>query len=557
MKKRKLLSLLLAAALLIAIVSGCGEKETGGNGTDPANDPGTSGPGTVDPGGEDDKPQIQETGEITYPVETNGRKLTMWCPLQPAAAKHMSSLNEHEIIQEIERRTGIEVEFIHPAIGQEAEQLNLLVTGGELPDIINIRTLYSVGAAGGVDEGDFLDLTNLMAQYAPDYYKAITSKADNYRLATTNDNRIVSFEMLKPTGPEFTRVNILTSTVEKYGIDKLPVTLDDYEALFAKLAADGIPGITLPQNGREAQFMWPFGIDNGYYIGEDGNIKFGPYTQEYKDYLTKMHDWYEKGYIDKDFSANLNESQRMSTFVNGQVGVRITSCDNCYSSAIANGDSIVVANYPRLYEGQEIHFRTVYMEPIVDIAQTTVISAKSKNWDLAMAYLNYFYTEEGATLCNWGIEGKHYTVDENGVKHYTDYMLNNPDVPLSDTNATLKLHLWPKIDEGDVVDNPITTSNPEALALRTMYSDDPTVDSSQHLPGFKMETEAANARGKIQTDIATYVDEMTVKFITGATPLSEFDNYMATLEALNIQEAIRITNEQYTKFLSKQVPDIG
>ena len=211
MKKRRLLSLFLAMVFILCTLAGCGgTADEPGDGEDQPNTPSTSStpstPGAEDPDGPDDgttPPEIQETGEITYPVETNGRKLTIWCPINANQARHMDSLNEHEILQEVSRRTGIEVEFIHPATGQEAEQLNLLISGGELPDILIIRGLYNGGAASGVDEGLFMDLTDKMAEYAPDYYRAITSSETIYRLATTNENRIVDFALLKQTAPEF------------------------------------------------------------------------------------------------------------------------------------------------------------------------------------------------------------------------------------------------------------------------------------------------------------------------------------------------------------------
>ena len=213
---------------------------------------------------------------------------------------------------------------------------------------------------------------------------------------------------------------------------------------------------------------------------------------------------------------------------------------------IARGDLVV-----------EIPFVKVSWDtiPVNGEPQTTVISATSENKELAMMYLNYFYTQEGADLCNWGIEGKHYTVDDAGNKTYTDYMMKNPEVPLADANATLKLHLWAKLSEPDVVCNPNVISREESLALRLLYSDDTTVNSTQHIPDFKMSTVGSANRAKIQVDIQTYVDEMTIKFITGVTPLSEFDAYLATLKSLDVEQAIAITQAEYNAYLNKTVPE--
>lgn len=154
-----------------------------------------------------------------------------------------------------------------------------------------------------------------------------------------------------------------------------------------------------------------------------------------------------------------------------------------------------------------------------------------------MQYLNYFYTQEGADLCNWGIEGKTYVVKEDGTKEYTDYMFNNPDIALADAQTMLKIHLCAKLAEPDVVCNPNILVDEEAGKLRNMYSDDTTVNDSRTMPVFSMSLEASTERAEIMRDINTYIDEMTLKFITGATPLSEFDTYMQTLKDMGIEEA--------------------
>ena len=218
------------------------------------------------------------------------------------------------------------------------------------------------------------------------------------------------------------------------------------------------------------------------------------------------------------------------------------------------GGELIAGSAPRLRNFMEL-CRTVYEEtlPVTQSANSmaTVVTTSCENPELAVQYLNYFYTQEGADLCNWGIKDKAYTVDENGQKHFTDYMLNNPDIALGDVQTLLKIHLTAKLAEPDVVCNPNVISNEEALELRMMYSDDPNVDDSQVLPAFELSAEAAYDRSRILRDITTYIDEMTVKFITGATPLTEYDSYMAQLKSMGIEDAIAITQQEYETFMSK------
>ena len=119
----------------------------------------------------------------------------------------------------------------------------------------------------------------------------------------------------------------------------------------------------------------------------------------------------------------------------------------------------------------------------------------------------------------------------------------------------LKANACPGLREADINCFPDYLTDPDILAFRMQYSDDPTVDDSQVLPAFQMSMEASTERSKIMRDITTYIDEMTLKFITGAEPLENFDAYLEQLDKMGMQDAIDITASEYEVFLTKPVPE--
>ncbi|MDF2907915.1 MAG: transporter periplasmic subunit [Herbinix sp.] len=551
MKKRVLTFTLAIFMVFTLVLSGCANKgEEKQENTKPVETDQKE-----DQSGTEDQTTAVETNEVEYPVDSQGEKLTIWLPIQPPAAKYISSYNDQEVFQEISKMTGIEVEFINPAVGQEKEQLALLIASGELPDIIQIRELYDGGATAGIDDGIFLDLTDLIPQYAPDYYSQITSSEMSYRMATNNDNRICQFDIIKQSAPAYERINFTNAIMDKYGVTEMPVTISDYETIFEKFKQDGLPGFAPIENGQVEQFMWPYGIAPGFFLGEDGNVRWGAGTEEYKEYLTMMNKWYSAGYIYKDFMSNITTNDRRALYSNLQVGMIIDAVDLADSMAKSAGYKVKPANYPRMTAGQPIHFEKVSWEALPDGgSMATVITSSSKNKELALKYMNYFYTQEGADLANWGIKDKTYTEDASGNKTYTDYMFKNDKIALGDAQTMLKIHLFAKLAEPDVVCNPNILANEKGLELRKMYSDDTTIDNSQVLPVLQLSAEAAVERNSIMTDINTYVEEMTLKFITGATPLTEFEKYLETLSSMGINDAIQITQDGYMKFMSKTLP---
>ena len=49
-------------------------------------------------------------------------------------------------------------------------------------------------------------------------------------------------------------------------------------------------------------------------------------------------------------------------------------------------------------------------------------------------------------------------------------------------------------------------------------------------------------------DIQTYAEEMMVSFISGVTPLDQFDSYISTLQSMNMDEVLNVKTEQYGRY---------
>ena len=495
-----------------------------------------------------------EEAGITYPLCENfgDIKLTWWHPLR--AASYQSTHDDNICWQAIEQNTGVDVEWIHPASGSESEQLTLLIVSGSLPDIIQIDGYLQTqgGSSAYVDDGLFVDLTDYLADNAPDYIKAITNSDLAYAMATTADGRVTEFDQIKQTAPQYSRETLRVDIQDEIGWgDKLPVTIDDYTQLFADLKEHGYYGWAPTSSGLQTHFMYAYNIGNSFYLKEDGTVGFGPYTEEFKDYIKQMHAWYEAGYLYPDFTGNITRS---ALFDSKEVGLLITPSDISYGAAKLAGYEIYIVNYPRLYEGQQYRFETTTWDPVSADGIRTVVTTSCADPATAIKFLNYGYTEEGATIYNWGVKDVSYTVDENGKKTFTDLILNNETIPMADGQYIFKLHFGPKFAEADVQCNPGTIGDPKALYFRELYSDDETVDSTGIIFA-TLTVDQSVARAEYMTDIDTYHKEMALKFILGQEDIdAKWDEYMSTMKAMGIEEAIAITQEAVDIFNAKEIP---
>ncbi|MDL2233824.1 extracellular solute-binding protein [Ruminococcaceae bacterium OttesenSCG-928-L11] len=492
---------------------------------------------------------------MKYPVE-NGGKITIWIPLQATVSKYYQTLRENATVQQFIKDTGIDVEFVHPPSGQEKENFNLLVVSDSLPDILSdCNKHYAGGESAAVGDGVFADLTDLVAQYAPDYNYFLENNDLFRKLATTSDNKVYSIYNYKDVqAPYYHRPQLRADWLNEWGME-IPITFDDWEKYFDKVLAEK-PGVApwLPiKNGIEGTFLGAFeigGHDNGKrFFVKEGQIHYTFNEPRLLEYLELMNKWYTKGYISKDFTT----VDRMDNeFANGKVAALVGNTDTLYTLANELDYEVATTPYPRVKDGDAFHFDIFYFP---QNGNPNTIAAKSKNKELALQWLNYGFTQHGSGVANFGETGVTWEMGADGVPVFTDYALNNPDIPMSDAEYTLRLHTcWAKYRYGDDISMIRNVALPDTWDYRAKWGmgDDPNpCDNAYALPTLSFTTEAASEIGKLTTDIDTYAEEMILKFITGATPLSEFDTFVKNCEALGMPRLIQLYQEAYDAFLAK------
>ena len=503
--------------------------------------------------------------ESTYPIATDGSEtLNYWTTLNASAAKFIESLADNTAYQEMEKRTGVKIEWIHPAIGQEREQFNLLMVSGELPDMVSSANYYKGGEFQGMYDGVFTDLTDLLPVYAPDYWKLIQEDPEFFREVSDENGRICAVYPYKRYGdPPFDRVFVREDVLQELGLE-IPQTIEDYNVLFAKLLENGMTPFMPRREGYEPQFMSPFGVLAGTPLSGDGmitqclfkdldgKIYYGQTKPEFKQYLELMNGWYEAGYISKDF-ATADGNQRNTAFDTKQLGIMIGAIVANFNRGQTQGFGITAAPYPRLELGQQLHLEDTNIWPLQrKFDSMVVIPTSNKNPEIALRWLNYGYTPEGMDLMNWGVEGINYDVVD-GKKVYNDLMLANPQFGTEEASYIYKMHFAPKNTELDTICHANLLKSPASLASRMKWADDPNVDSEFRLPPYQRTTEEQEAYTQVMTEVATYADEMVLKFITGATPLSEFENFVKTIESMGINDLLASEQVAYERYLGKQL----
>ena len=228
--KKRFIGLLLTAVLCIGSLAGCGDQKT-----DQAN---------VEAAGEKEESQASETADgtegsdeesasgITLPLTDEPITLTVFAAMDSNLTGIINDYNENEFFEELEKRTGVHLEFIIPASGNEKEAYNLMIASGELADIITHNGYeYPEGLDAAVDDGYYLDLTPYLDTCLPDYNRVRTSDPVMEKSTTTDKGRVVGLHILytEKQGP-WMGMQIRKDWLDDLGLE-VPETYDELEAV--------------------------------------------------------------------------------------------------------------------------------------------------------------------------------------------------------------------------------------------------------------------------------------------------------------------------------------
>ena len=459
-------------------------------------------------------------------------------------------------VEVIEKKTGVDVVFQSPP-DNSADAYKMMVISGDLPDVIMWE--YSASTDRMYEEGTIIELTDLIAEHAPNLTRIFTERPELRREVETADGRIYYFPSINPmlTVEDICRKTTSGLIIRKDWLDKLglavPNTVDEwYEVLTAFKTRDpngnGLMD-EIPFDGWGLPyFAASFGVLNRFCIKPDGTVAYGPMEQEYKACLETMNKWYSEGLLGPNCLIH-SDAWKTENIVNNFAGA-FTGMDNAWRHYLPdlqeNVPDAMFAPVPwaKNAEGVRYTFRTEtagHMSKFV-----TTITSDCKDPVAAVKLIDFMYSQEGADLLTWGIEGESYKV-VNGKKQLTDYALEMAD------DGYLVLHhyaighaAFPKYDGESVV---LATYPAEQIVAETTWAE--SSSALVYPPYITMTVEEKAFCDGVMDDVTNYITEMELKFITGEEPLSNFDAYVAQLDRMGVSKALEIYRRAYEAYMAR------
>lgn len=501
------------------------------------------------------------TKEKAAPEEAS--TLTYWVKMDSNVATRIQSYNDVAMYKQREKDTGVHIEFIHPAAGQESEQFNLLLASKQFPDMIEYTWAnYTGGSQAAIDNGVIIALNDYM-EYAPNFNKALTDKNElsgNYRRGSmTDEGKYYGFTTLNVGDYRiFGGPCIRRDWLEELGLE-IPQTIDDWtNALRAfkekKNASAPLTGlISNLCTGESSTFSGAFGVGNRLYQ-EDGKVKYGPLEDGYKEFLTVLNQWYTEGLLDSDLASNKSalvdskitgedSGALVCGFIGGSLGRYLLQKEKEDPSY-----DLVGAPFPVKNKGEINRFPN--MEQDVMVSNTLAITTACKNPETAVEWCDYWYSDEGYNLLNFGVEGESYNM-QDGKPVYTDVVLKNPD-GLS-INESLQLYCRATAPA------PGFKQAPEYLEQYYQYDQQKeTLEKWVENTPYRRETQLQNLNSTpeemdtvsaIKTELSTYVNETVWNFVTGKESLDNYNKFVEELKrSFRIEEYLKIMQDQLDRY---------
>jgi putative aldouronate transport system substrate-binding protein len=505
--------------------------------------------------------QLDYSNDYSMPLSDDGDTLSMLTTavnlMGDLGNQGVEEFNDFEYFQYLEELTGVHVDTTELNFFTAAEQMNVILASGDYPDMIkNIDTYYSTGLTGALDDDIIVDLTDDLSEYAPNYDYMIHSN-DQQTQYFLKDGMVLQFMGTYENYVNNQGMVVRKDWLEEQGLE-VPETYDElHDVLVAFKNAYNCStpmymtnncAITLLTEGYNVAAYNAAGTGGAsgtsglpYYV-EDGVVKCTLIEDGYRDYLTMLNSWYNEGLMDSDFISV--EYDPFSSYLDGQItsdqmGVWVTSGEGIDNYTVP----VTCMPSPVQNKGDKQHITEIALAPSDDITCVSISSA-CDDVELAMQWLDYWYSEDGIAFFNYGIEGKDYTLDENNEPKFTDAVVNN-EFGLSASNymrircaygtmSSMMLRYRTGYLNSDLVN--------EAWDVWTSNIDGTMAISSN----VSMTTEQKQQEGYHSGDILTYAAQMVAQFSIGDADIdSQWDEYVQKLKDMGIEECIALEQEAY------------
>lgn len=596
MKVKNHLSLLLALALILGLLAGCGtagsQAEVSASETAasaPVETPEESAP-TEEPAQEEGASSAMEetsaaeeiptetTGDpyeamaqefISYPLEGDNA-ITMWYYI-PRYVEYVDSNYSFNALDTAEAATGVHLDFVEVGDTTASEQFNLMVASGDMPDLIPASEYYTNGLTTAYEEDVIIDINDYVQEYMPNYVAVFETLPEKTQAEALSDGKMLAFRIIADGSYSGNGFVTRSDWMKELGVewsgnlisldeftDYLRAMHDTYDTPYTYYFTDGTIGL-------EAAFDTEIPVlkSDGFMtfvtsaIYREGNtVKSGWVTDGYRAYLEWIRMMMEEGIIYEDFLSVENSKLIMNEYCGtGLTGIWTANADKIEeTAAYATEADYGVAAVPNVTADPSAPYVWLQEQSLVTTNAGFSISSKCTQPDLVCQWMNYFWTTDGWYLANYGEEGESYHMEGDTPVFDWDQPVtvtgkNAPNAEMAQQLFTM-MRFTSFYSDHDRLLPTFPDTAIDAIEIWTADGTDERYYPTTLEGSFTVEENAAIA--EYEQDMLTYAQEACLRLMTGETEITDdtWNAYVAQMEQLGVNEIIEVYQNAYDQYLS-------
>ncbi len=428
------------------------------------------------------------------------------------------------------------------------QALALAVAAKEIPDIVYDWKQENFNKYG--TQGALIPLNDLIEEHAPNYKKFLDEHPDARYFSTAPDGNIYFIPFTQggiASAGWFARQDWL----DKLGLEA-PNTVDEFYNVMVAMRDNDPNG-----NGQKDEVPYFGGKgdlepllclfdakDNFRY--KDGKVTFGPLEDGFLPAIKEIAKWYKEGLIDKEF---FTRSDARDYFCNNNTG-GITS-DWFGSTSLLNttlADTIPGFKLVPFAPPEDVNgVRMVHERRTLYNGEGWAISSMNEHPVETIKFFDFWFTEEGRRLVNFGIEGIHHDMVDGAPVFKKEVVESDKGITTTmiSVRSMANFGFWQDFAYEEQWTHPI------GIEGAKMYIDNGYLPDPLEWPLMSY-FDDAKEHNTLKTQIETLVDEAVQKWIMGvADPDAEYETFKKNLESLDVQKYIDIEQRAYDKFLAE------
>ncbi|MFR3206107.1 MAG: extracellular solute-binding protein [Oscillospiraceae bacterium] len=586
MKKKKILSMLLATVMVAGSLAGCGSSgDTQSTSTDTST--GSKTENTTGTEAASTEAAVEENLDYQYGLDTTFHSDdpvtysfffsdASWYPM-------VDTWKTEGVFKKIEEVTNVTLDITSIDSGDYNQKVALMINAGEAAYIIP----KTYDESPYVDGGAIVPISDY-TQYMP-YFTDFVEKynmQDDLKTITKSDGKFYRLPgMLEAPVQDYTFM-IRKDLFDAAGVDVPAIekdwTWDDlYDALVKVKAymvsegmikesdyvwsdlwcgsevTDGSGGnlLKLMASAYDVQAGWAIG--NGMlYDSTKDEWYFGPTSDNFKAYLSEVTKYVQGGILDPETFTQDNQTA-CNKFYRGETAILSVNRSQ-YTSWLANLDeNLGAGNYETylclLPRGEKTNYlpENSRLENGVMISKRALDELGEEGFIKMIRFVDWlFYSHEAYNLTKWGVEGETYQVNADGTKSLMDgYQCGGLGIAGDESDIDIRLqwgYAGGNFYYGGTIAEMTDNFNPDIMDFVNRITEARDVKPLD--PSYVADEEENEQLNLWKTPLIDNVNTWTLQFATGVKNVdADWDAYVASCEGLNSITMADYINEIYQR----------